>query len=161
MRWGHVLLNCRITRKKTNYANLESRIRVIRFFSGDSAVPFVAPPPGSLLVAADHTPDIGSPAVADPRGARLRDEIRNIQALMEQQSYVSDRGIATAVYLATALKKPLLVEGHPGVGKTDIAKVLARALDADRVSQSRRAVDWRHARSVRIDWRGHGAHPAH
>src|SRR5688572_7738111 len=61
----------------------------------------------------------------------LRDEIRSIQALMEQQSYVTDRGIATAVYLATTLNKPLLVEGHPGVGKTDIAKVLARVLDAD------------------------------
>ncbi|MGQ0713160.1 MAG: AAA family ATPase, partial [Gemmatimonadaceae bacterium] len=50
---------------------------------------------------------------------------------MEQQSYVTDRGIATAVYLAMALHKPLLVEGHPGVGKTDIAKVLAGALAAD------------------------------
>jgi MoxR-like ATPase len=61
----------------------------------------------------------------------LRDEIRNIQALMEQQSYVTDRGIATAVHLAMTLNKPLLVEGHPGVGKTDIAKVLARVLDTD------------------------------
>jgi MoxR-like ATPase len=61
----------------------------------------------------------------------LRDEIRKIQALMEQEAYVTDRGIATAVYLAMTLKKPLLVEGHPGVGKTDIAKVLARVLDAD------------------------------
>src|SRR5919201_1846789 len=40
-------------------------------------------------------------------------------------------GVATAVYLAMMLKKPLLVEGHPGVGKTDIAKVLARVLDTD------------------------------
>jgi len=50
---------------------------------------------------------------------------------MEEEGYVADRGIATAVYLATALHKPLLVEGHPGVGKTEIAKTLARALDAD------------------------------
>ena len=50
---------------------------------------------------------------------------------MEEGRYVADRGIATAVYLATALNKPLLVEGHPGVGKTEIAKTLARALDAD------------------------------
>ena len=61
----------------------------------------------------------------------MREEIRTIQALMEEESYVTDRGIATAVYLATTLNKPLLVEGHPGVGKTDIAKTLARALDAD------------------------------
>ena len=50
---------------------------------------------------------------------------------MEREAYVTDRGVATAVYLATMLKKPLLVEGHPGVGKTDVAKVLARVLDAD------------------------------
>ncbi|HEX6966226.1 MAG TPA: MoxR family ATPase [Gemmatimonadaceae bacterium] len=61
----------------------------------------------------------------------MRPEIRRIQELMEHECYVTDRGIATAVYLAMTLEKPLLVEGHPGVGKTDIAKVLARALDTE------------------------------
>src|SRR5918997_3090151 len=61
----------------------------------------------------------------------MRDEIRKIQALMEREGYVTDRPVATAVYLANALHKPLLVEGHPGVGKTDVAKVLARALETD------------------------------
>ena len=61
----------------------------------------------------------------------MREEIRRIQALMEEEAYVTDRSVATAVYLATTLHKPLLVEGHPGVGKTDIAKTLARALGAD------------------------------
>lgn len=46
---------------------------------------------------------------------------------MEREGYVTDRAVATAVHLSVALQKPLLVEGHPGVGKTDIAKVLARA----------------------------------
>ncbi|MGQ0649519.1 MAG: AAA family ATPase [Gemmatimonadaceae bacterium] len=50
---------------------------------------------------------------------------------MEASSYITDREVATAVYLATALQKPLLVEGHPGVGKTEIAKVLAAVLGAD------------------------------
>ena len=61
----------------------------------------------------------------------MREEIRRIQALMEDEAYVTDRAVATAVHLATTLEKPLLVEGHPGVGKTDIAKTLARALGAD------------------------------
>ncbi|HXY30237.1 MAG TPA: MoxR family ATPase [Gemmatimonadaceae bacterium] len=61
----------------------------------------------------------------------MREEIRRIQELMEGEQYVTDRGIATAVYLAITLRKPLLVEGHPGVGKTDIAKVLSRAMGAD------------------------------
>lgn len=59
------------------------------------------------------------------------ESIRNIQSVMEREAYVTDRQVATSVYLATALGKPLLVEGHPGVGKTEIAKVLARVLATD------------------------------
>src|SRR5271169_6206495 len=47
------------------------------------------------------------------------------------QKYIASRRIATVVYLASALKKPILVEGPAGVGKTDLAKVLALALDHD------------------------------
>lgn len=61
----------------------------------------------------------------------MNERIHEIQRVMEAESYVTDRDVATAVYLATALQKPLLVEGHPGVGKTDIAKVLARVLATD------------------------------
>jgi MoxR-like ATPase len=58
----------------------------------------------------------------------MREEIRKIQALMEGAAYVTDAAISTGVYLAMTLGKPLLVEGHAGVGKTEIAKVLAQAL---------------------------------
>jgi MoxR-like ATPase len=61
----------------------------------------------------------------------VHEGIREIQQVMERADYITDREVATAVYLATALQKPLLVEGHPGVGKTEIAKVLATALQAD------------------------------
>ncbi len=44
------------------------------------------------------------------------------------QRYIASRRIATVVFLAAALKKPILVEGPAGVGKTDLAKVLALAL---------------------------------
>jgi MoxR-like ATPase len=43
--------------------------------------------------------------------------------------YLVDEGLATALYLAIALGRPLLLEGEPGVGKTTAAKALARALD--------------------------------
>src|SRR6185503_15821399 len=56
----------------------------------------------------------------------MREEIQHIQALMEGAAYITDPAISTAVHLATTLRKPLLVEGHAGVGKTEIAKVLAR-----------------------------------
>jgi MoxR-like ATPase len=58
----------------------------------------------------------------------MRDEIRQIQALMEGAAYITDPAIATGVHLAMTLGKPLLVEGHAGVGKTEIAKVLAQVL---------------------------------
>jgi MoxR-like ATPase len=61
----------------------------------------------------------------------VRDEVRRIQELLEQQTYVTDAAVATSLYLAMALGKPLLVEGPAGVGKTEIAKVLARALDTN------------------------------
>ncbi len=48
-----------------------------------------------------------------------------------QQKYIASRRIATVVYLASEMRKPILVEGPAGVGKTDLAKVLALSLDHD------------------------------
>ena len=52
---------------------------------------------------------------------------------MERWGYIAEPEIATAVYLALEMKKPLLVEGEAGVGKTEIAKVLARMLSTELV----------------------------
>jgi MoxR-like ATPase len=49
-------------------------------------------------------------------------------ALLEGQNYVADRRLATAVFLALKLRRPLFLEGEAGVGKTEIAKVLAAGL---------------------------------
>jgi MoxR-like ATPase len=54
-----------------------------------------------------------------------------VAAALEPAGYLADEGLATAVQLATALKKPLLLEGEPGVGKTEIARALATALGRD------------------------------
>ena len=48
--------------------------------------------------------------------------------MLEEQAYVTDAAVATALYLSMALGKPLLVEGPAGVGKTEIAKALSHAL---------------------------------
>src|SRR5947207_14680061 len=47
------------------------------------------------------------------------------------QNYIADRGLSTAVFLALKRHKPLLLEGEPGVGKTEVAKVLAAILDTN------------------------------
>ena len=55
----------------------------------------------------------------------MRPEIRRLQGSMREQGYVAEPSIVTAVHLARAMEKPLLVEGDAGVGKTEIAKVMA------------------------------------
>jgi MoxR-like ATPase len=54
--------------------------------------------------------------------------IDELQAILGQQLYVADRGLATSIYLALKLQRPLLLEGEAGVGKTEVAKVLASGL---------------------------------
>lgn len=59
----------------------------------------------------------------------MREEVRNIQELLRSRAYITDASVATSLYLAMALGKPLLIEGPAGVGKTEIAKSLADALE--------------------------------
>jgi MoxR-like ATPase len=54
--------------------------------------------------------------------------IEDVQRAMYTQNYIADRSLATAVFLALKRRKPLLLEGEPGVGKTEVAKVLASML---------------------------------
>ena len=63
----------------------------------------------------------------------MNEDIRSMQAAMERFGYIAEPAIATAVYLAKEMGKPLLVEGDAGVGKTEIAKVLARMLSTELV----------------------------
>jgi MoxR-like ATPase len=62
-----------------------------------------------------------------PSGA-VDQDVDAIVAGFERLGYVTDRSLATAVYLLIKLRKPILVEGHAGLGKTEIAKVLASFL---------------------------------
>ena len=58
----------------------------------------------------------------------LPHDIDDVSRLLDARGYVGDEEIATALFLAMRLRRPLLIEGHAGVGKTEIAKVLAAAL---------------------------------
>jgi MoxR-like ATPase len=59
------------------------------------------------------------------------DTIDHVQEALESRQYVADRALSTVIFLATRLQKPLLLEGEAGVGKTEVAKVLADLLGTD------------------------------
>jgi MoxR-like ATPase len=61
-------------------------------------------------------------------GALPFGSVGELEAALREHAYLADRGLATALQLALALDKPLLLEGEAGVGKTEVAKVLAALL---------------------------------
>jgi len=77
-------------------------------------------------------------------------------ALLASGGYVADTALATTVHLALAMGRPLFLEGEPGTGKTEIAKVLATGLDRrlvrlqcyDGLDLSAAAYEWDHARQL-------------
>ena len=54
------------------------------------------------------------------------DSVDELRAALAEQEYLADEGLATAIFLAMRLRRPLFLEGEAGVGKTEVAKVLAR-----------------------------------
>jgi len=71
----------------------------------------------------------------------MNEDIRAMQAEMERLGYITEPAIATAVYLAKEMQKPLLVEGEAGVGKTEIAKCSPAALDRTHQAAMLRGLD--------------------
>ncbi|MCX8088070.1 MAG: MoxR family ATPase, partial [Meiothermus ruber] len=65
-----------------------------------------------------------NPAEQNP----LLQSVEGIQAVLRERNYIADLPMATALRLVMALRKPLLVEGPAGVGKTQVAKTLAEVL---------------------------------
>lgn len=57
--------------------------------------------------------------------------LEDLKKIFEKANYVADENILFSVYLALKLKKPLLIEGEPGCGKTEIAKVLSQGLNTE------------------------------
>ncbi len=82
--------------------------------------------------------------------------VADTAALLAQGGYVADTALATTVHLALAMERPLFLEGEPGTGKTEIAKVLAAGLNRrlvrlqcfDGLDLSAAAYEWDHARQL-------------
>ena len=97
------------------------------------------------------------------------EQIADVESLLATSGYVGDHAIATAIFLAMRLRRPLLVEGHAGVGKTEIAKVLARALATDLIrlqcyeglDDAASLYEWNYPKQIlRIRMEEHAAHEA-
>lgn len=72
--------------------------------------------------------------------------IDELRGLLAEHLYIADEGLATSIYLALKLRRPLLLEGEAGVGKTEVAKVLSAALGADLIRlQCYEGLDINHA----------------
>jgi len=79
-----------------------------------------------------------------------------LAAALRGESYLADHGLAVALYLAAELERPLLLEGEPGVGKTEVARTLARALGArlvrlqcyEGIDAAQALYDWDYARQL-------------
>ncbi len=69
-----------------------------------------------------------------------------LQAAMRARRYIAERGLATSLYLALKLGRPLFLEGEAGVGKTEVAKILSALLDTDLIRlQCYEGLDVHHA----------------
>src|SRR5215475_13507472 len=62
------------------------------------------------------------------RPAGPPESVGQLTDLLRQEGYLADRGLATALFVAMSLERPVLLEGEVGVGKTEVAKVLAAVL---------------------------------
>ncbi len=86
----------------------------------------------------------------------MYESIDGVQRALAERSYLADRGLATTVFLALKLGKPLLLEGEAGVGKTELAKVVADALGArlirlqcyEGIDVAHALYDWAYARQM-------------
>ena len=86
----------------------------------------------------------------------IPETIKDTLSLLSQGNYVADRSLATTLFLALKMERPLFLEGEAGVGKTEIAKVLAQALDRrlvrlqcyEGLDVSSAAYEWNYSRQM-------------
>ena len=69
------------------------------------------------------------PGRSDLQPLQIPRSVDELQLALAREDYVADRALAVTIFLALRLRRPLFLEGEPGVGKTEVAKVLAAALE--------------------------------
>src|SRR5256885_1039971 len=119
---------------------LSLRITSVRQFDGTLSIAPIRAPDGTL-------PDMPELSFAD---------VDDLQDALAHHAYLADRGLTTAIYLGLSLGKPLLLEGEAGVGKTEVAKVLAELLGRrlirlqcyEGIDASQALYEWNYARQL-------------
>jgi MoxR-like ATPase len=87
-----------------------------------------------------------APGACDLEPLTVPPSIDELQAALGREQYVAERSLSVAIYLALRLKRPLFLEGEAGVGKTEVAKVLARSLETELIRlQCYEGLDVNHA----------------
>ena len=84
------------------------------------------------------------------------ESIDDVQAMLRDQRYIADRGLAVAIFLALKLRRPLFLEGEAGVGKTEIARALSTGLETELIrlqcyeglDVNHAVYEWNHARQL-------------
>jgi MoxR-like ATPase len=106
------------------------------------------PPEGAATAAAR--------AGADEEVQARVPDVESLADALDDVDYLADAGLATAMFLAVRLPQPLLLEGEPGVGKTEAAKALARVLDTplyrlqcfEGIDAAEALYEWNHPRQL-------------
>ena len=102
-------------------------------------------PPFVTLIWSRSLTSSGTESTLNPPAA-TPDSVEDVQGLLRDQAYITDRGLAIAIFLALKLQRPLFLEGEAGVGKTEIARALAVGLDTDLIRlQCYEGLDVNHA----------------
>jgi MoxR-like ATPase len=127
-----------------------------------------------MLVTDQQRPVDSATSALNPTTLRQPDSLNSIDdvvSALAARAYIADRGLATALYLAIKRQKPLLLEGEPGVGKTEVARVLADILHTqlirlqcyEGIDQATAVYEWNYARqllAIRLLDNARGGHEA-
>src|SRR3954467_4380180 len=104
-------------------------------------------------------PPVGGAAAREGAEAAVVGRVPDVGALaaaLDDADYLADPGLVTAMFLSVRLPQPLLLEGEPGVGKTEAAKALARILDTplyrlqcyEGIDAAEALYEWNHPRQL-------------
>jgi len=135
---------------------LVSYIGALAAIAGCGCLTYPTPGPTSRLADSRSVNSVLAGSITDVTGTSLFASVDEVSARLASAGYLASAEVATTVFLADRLGKPLLVEGPAGVGKTDLARAVAEATGArlvrlqcyEGVDEARALYEWNHAKQL-------------